>query len=294
MREAKPLPVPSVSPSAGDAAGEVRRPDSALTSRTGAAAGKPVYLEGQEPTIGPLARSRKLPKHPKFKSGPVPTALYPQAPIRSNGKLFMAFGEKLFTCSATVIPSGSHKVILTAGHCIFNKKRGFADRVAFIPGYFAAHAAHGFWVGRDVVTNGEWVHKTNEKFDYAAVRVYGPQGAVGKVVGESGLAINAGRRHRELALGYPFNRGRTEIMWACASRLIGEDPFDHGRGKKNIAIGCDMSHGSSGGSWEIRRKGRYYVNSVTSYFYASPRFDKILFGPYLTKHARKVIHRASH
>ena len=96
--------------------------------------GKPIYLEGQEPTIGPLARSRKLPKHPKFKSAAVPTNLYPQAPIRSNGKLFMAFGEKLFSCSATVIPSGTHKVILTAGHCIFNKKRGFADRVAFIPG----------------------------------------------------------------------------------------------------------------------------------------------------------------
>ena len=53
-----------------------------------------------------------------------------------------------------------------------------------------------------------------------------------------------------------------------------------------------MSFGASGGSWEIRRKKRYYVNSVTSYFYARKRFRNILFGPVLTKKTRKVIKRA--
>ena len=301
-REAKPMPVPKLAPpKAGEEAGSGAQRS---LSQGPAADGKPIYIDGQEPTMGPLARKGhkghkghkgkdKLPKHPKFKTGPVPPSLYGSAPIRNEGKLYMAFGQKLFVCTATVVASKTHTVIFTAGHCIYNKKLGFASRVAFFPASFGGYNAHGFWAGTRIITNGQWVHRTNEKFDYAAIKMAGPQGPIGSVVGESGLALNAGRRHRELALGYPNNLGGTQVMWACASRLIGDDPFDHGRGKKNIAIGCNMSHGCSGGGWQITRKGRFYVNSVSSYFYATKRFNNILFGPYLTKHARKVVRRAA-
>ncbi len=292
LEAAKPMQMPSVDVPAGQSGVTGPTPP----SRARGADGKPEYIEGQEPTVGPLARAaerNKLPKHPKIKSAAVPPALYGVAPIRSNGKLYMAYGKKLYSCSATVVPSKTHTVILTAGHCIFNKKQRFADNVAFIPGYFGGRSAHGFWGGIKIVTNGQWVKRTNEKYDYAAIKVAGPQGRIGNVVGEAGLAINAGRHNAELALGYPNNRGRTQVMWSCRSRLIGDDPFNRGKGKKNLAIGCDMSHGCSGGSWEVKRKGRYYVNSVSSYFYDTPRFNNILFGPYLTGHAKKVVHRAN-
>jgi len=299
-QEAKPMPTPKLTPpkSAERTAGGAQAPLS--LPRGPVSDGKPIYIEGQEPTIGPLARKKghkgkkdKLPKHPKFKTGPVPPSLYGAAPIRNEGKLYMSFGQKFFTCSATVVASKTHTVIFTAGHCIFNKKLGFADRVAFFPASFGGQNQHGFWLGTRIITNGQWVKKKNEKFDYAAIKMAGPQGPIGSVVGESGLALNAGRRHRELALGYPNNLGGTQVMWACASRLIGDDPYDHGRGKKNIAIGCNMSHGCSGGGWQITRKGRYYVNSVSSYFYETKRFNNILFGPYLTKHARRVVSSAA-
>ena len=294
LREAKPMPLPEMQAPTGAA-----RADGPVPSKASSGGGaKPIYMEGQAPTIGPLARQaekrNKLPKHPKFRSGAVPVAAYGAAPFRSNGKLYMKFGAKLYTCSATVVPSKTHTVILTAGHCIFNKKQGgFATQVVFFPGYFGGRTRHGFWVGTKIVTNGEWTKRTNEKFDYAAIKTAGPQGPIGSVVGESGLALNAGRRHKELTLGYPNNLGKTQVMWGCSSRLIGDDPYNHGRGKKNIAIGCNMSHGCSGGSWEIKRHKRFYVNSVSSYFYKTKRFNNILFGPYLTKHAKKVVHRAN-
>jgi hypothetical protein len=272
---------------------KLSRVEAARLARAPEDTGRPVYLEGQEPTVGPLARGKAPAKNPKFTTGAVPGQYYGSPPFRSNGRLFMNFNGQAYTCSASVVPSKSHQVILTAGHCIFNRKRGFADGVAFIPGSFAGTGASGGWFGTKIVTTKQWVKKDNEKLDYAAIKVAGPQGKIGNVVGESGLALNAPGKKKILALGYPSNLTRSAAMWACISGLKGRDPFLKGKGKSPLAIGCNMSFGASGGSWEILRKKRWYVNSVTSYFYAVPRFRNILFGPYLTKKARKTIKKAS-
>ncbi len=292
MEEAQPLPTPVAQPQGAP------QPLS-HSARSGNGAGRPIYLKGQAPQKGRLAhsarrRNHSVPRNPKVKSGPVPPLFYGMPPARHNGKLYIKFGQSLYSCSATVIPSRTHTVILTAGHCIFDRRHGFADQLLFVPAYYRGKAPYGVWAGQKIVTNRQWVRHANQKYDYAAVKVGGLKGPVGSVVGESGLALNAGRHHRhELALGYPDNLGGTEIMWACVSRLLGDDPYDHGPGRKNLAIACNMSHGCSGGSWEFRRRHRYYVNSVTSYFYATKRFKNILFGPYLTKHAHRLVHRAN-
>ncbi len=298
MREAKPMRAPALPPPAP-------ADRSALSAASGGEEhdGKPTYLAGSAPTRGPLAQAARhrrkhkhkhhnVPRHPKVKSGPVPPALYTRAPFRSSGKLYMQFPDGLYSCSATVVHSKTHSTILTAGHCVYNKGQGFATQIAFVPGYFAGRAPHGFWVGAKTVTNAQWVKHRNQKYDYAAIRVGGPQGPVGKVVGESGVALNAGRHHHEVTLGYPNNLGGTNILWACLSKLIGDDPYDRDPGRKNIAIACNMSHGCSGGGWQFGRHGHWYVNSVSSYFYKTKRFRHILFGPYLTDRARKVISKA--
>jgi hypothetical protein len=283
LREAKPMPMPKLKPS------EKR----GLARASADPAGEPLFLEGQDPTVGPLA-ARPPSRNPKFKSGAVPAAYYAARPFRTNGKLFANFNGQLYTCSATVVPSRSHQVILTAGHCIHDPKRGgFADAVAFVPGYFAGYSPNGGWIGTRVVTTGQWTKRRNEKYDYAAIKLAGPQGKIGNVVGESGLALGVRRKKKLLALGYPSNLGGAQAMWSCFSGVKGRDPFLKGGGKDAIGIGCNMSFGASGGSWELRRKGRWYVNSVTSYFYAVPRFRNILFGPVLGKKTKKVIKKAS-
>jgi hypothetical protein len=283
MREAKPMPMPKLTP------GEKR----GLARASANPKGDPLFLEGQDPTVGALA-ARPPKRNPKFSSGAVPAPYYVARPFRSNGKLFASFNGQLYTCSATVIPSRSHQVILTAGHCIHDPKRGgFADAVAFVPGYFAGYSSNGGWVGKKIVTTGQWAKRRNEKYDYAAIKLAGPQGKIGNVVGESGLALDVRRKKKLVALGYPSNLGGAEVMWSCISGVKGRDPFLKGGGKDAIGIGCNMSFGASGGSWELRRKGRWYVNSVTSYFYAVPRFRNILFGPVLGKKTRKVINKAS-
>ena len=226
----------------------------------------------------------------------MPPAYYSRGPFRSNGKIYMRFGEKFYTCSATVVPSRSHQVILTAGHCIFDKKRGFADDVAFIPAAYGQNIPYGFWLGTKIVTTRQWVKSKSRKNDYAAIKVVSRRGAVGNVVGEIGLALNADiKKQKVLALGYPSNLGGAQIMWGCYSRILGRDPFLRRKGgKRPIAMGCNMSYGCSGGSWAIQRpNGRYYVNSVSSYFYTPDRYKNLLFGPYLGKKTKGVIAQAN-
>ncbi len=278
MRKAKPMPAQAVAPS--------EAPDGLKKLQPLARAAK--HKHGHE------HGDHNVPRHPHVTSGAVPHGLYSRPPFRSTGKLYMKFANGLYSCSATVIKSKSHSTILTAGHCIHGKGRGYATAVAFVPSYFAGSGPHGLWFGLKLATTRQWVKHENQKYDYAAVRLGGPSPNLGKLTGELHVATNAGRHHKELALGYPNNLGGTEIMWACFSKLIGDDPYDRGPGRKSIAIACNMLHGCSGGPWEFKRKHRWYVNSVSSYFYDTKRFRRILFGPYFTKRIRRVIHSVQH
>jgi hypothetical protein len=48
-----------------------------------------------------------------------------------------------------------------------------------------------------------------------------------------------------------------------------------------MAIGCDMTGGSSGGGWVIEdASGNAFVNSVNSYKYISPSEPLAMYGPY--------------
>ncbi len=90
------------------------------------------------------------------------------------------------------------------------------------------------------------------------------------------------------AFGYPAESPPPEFdgrhLFLCESRYRGSDP---GAGPPSpIRISCDMTGGSSGGGWVIRRGDRRYVASVTSYGYSSQ--PNSLYGPYQGTVARRL------
>ncbi len=230
---------------------------------------------------------------PPFKSGQVPPAEMSTYPYSANGRLYGIFRPGgPYSCSATVVNSPSRNVVLTAGHCVFERELGWARRLVFVPAYLRGERPFGTWAATDAVTTRGWVRSENYHGDYSAVKLSSPSGPVGDVVGEEGLVWNQPRDQAFQAIGYPFNRGRTELMWNCTSNSLGADPFDRSRGKPDTGIGCDMGGGSSGGGWTIRDSGgNPYVNGVTSFGYK--HLKNILFSPYLTGHVVKVVNSAS-
>lgn len=239
---------------------------------------------------GGEGRLRALRAHPfPFTSGEVPDpTVFPNS---TNGKLLgrlPAFGP--FECSATVVDSGSGRVILTAGHCVFDPLIDrFAKRLTFIPAYTDGAEPLGRWRWTELETTRQWVRRGNSNFDFAAI-VLGRRGdgaAVQDVAGGLPLLANGPREQIYHAVAYPQNRGDAQRMWACSSAYAGKDPHPVGAGKPAIAIGCDMTAGASGGGW-MNDAGR--LVSVSSFGYRAR--PGILYGPYLGVKAARLVARA--
>lgn len=244
------------------------------------------------PGTPPVGRGAGRIVAPDFLSGQVPPEAMTTYPYSANGRIFGSFGRAgNYSCSGTVVASGSRSVVLTAGHCLHDRNYGWAKRIVFVPAYLNGAAPFGTWsVGRKVVTRG-WFRTENFHGDYGAVKLSGPNGIIGDVVGQEGVTWSLPREQIFQAIGYPQNRGETELMWNCISASAGEDPLDRTRGAPDTGIGCDMGGGSSGGGWTVRDQlGNTFVNGVTSYGYK--RLRNILFSPYFNGKVIQIVNQA--
>lgn len=249
-------------------------------------------IPGPRTGLGPLTRPGP---NPPFTSGPVADRDRTTFPDRASGILVGKFPKLgLYSCSATVVKSGSDSTILTAGHCLYDQRVGYAKAVAFAPAYDRGNTPFGVYSGKLGGASRQWVRKGNPHFDYAAIRLRSAgRGKVGRVVGEVPIAVNRPRNQTFTALGYPANLGNGKVMWRCDSQFAGADNKGGLPGPAANGIGCNMGSGSSGGGWMIRdASDKPYVNSVTSYAYRGLR--NVVFGPYFTPKVLRLVRGVSH
>jgi hypothetical protein len=221
-------------------------------------------------------------------------------PRRVHGKVFLTLGEHDFLCSATVVDSASHTLVWTAGHCLHGADvgLGFATNWMFVPGYRQGETPFGAWTATELMTTDGWRDGADLRVDEGAALVARDEEGRGiqDVVGARGIAFNQPRDATFEAYGYPADDPNTplfppnfdgEHLFRCVSPRTASDA-PPGAGPDTIGIDCDMTAGSSGGSWII---GDEFVNSVTSYGYT---FDSgHLFGPYFGSTAKKLYEQAS-
>ena len=226
--------------------------------------------------------------HPiPFTSGPVIDPLLSGATV--HGKLFTRLKGADRECSATSVNSLNRSVILTAGHCVYERGRGFARRLAFVPAYDNHLRPLGTWVYDSVYVPREWYQREKADFDLAAV-VTEPEGGTGvnDAVGAVTVVGNYPREQQTYsAFGYPANFGDARQMWRCVSPYGGDDPTASGAAPAPIAIGCDIGDGSSGGGWILPSGG---IGSLTAFSY--DRHPNVLYGPYFGDRALAVFGKA--
>lgn len=207
-------------------------------------------------------------------------------PNSTAGRLFgrlKRIGD--YSCSGTVVDTANGKVILTAGHCVFEPRLGrFASELVFVPSYTDQTAPYGIWSWQSAATTRQWALRANTNFDYATIKLGGTP--IESVVGARRLKTNVKRRQGYGAFGYPVNLGGGERQWACLSQYAGKDPRPFRRGKPPSAMGCDMTAGASGGGW-VNSAGN--LVSVTSFGYQAQ--PNVIFGPYLTRQARSLVNQ---
>jgi hypothetical protein len=247
------------------------------------AAARPLELLRGRGGEAHLRRAKPVPFGSAEQPDPTP---YPNS---TNGRLFghlKGLGD--YSCSGTVLDTPNGKVILTAGHCVFEPQLGrFASDLAFVPAYKDATTPYGIWTWQSAATSRQWALRANTNFDYATIKLREVNATpIEAVVGGRILKTNIARNQPYAAFGYPVNLGGGEKLWGCLSEYAGKDPRPFRFGKPPSAMGCDMTSGASGGAW-VNAKG--YLVSVTSFGY--PQQPTIFYGPYLTVTARKLVAR---
>ena len=66
-------------------------------------------------------------------------------------------------CSASVVHSPDHDLVLTAAHCITGNGVGYD----FVPGYHDGLAPYGIWSAQHVYVDPQWVQSRDPQHDYA-------------------------------------------------------------------------------------------------------------------------------
>ncbi len=188
------------------------------------------------------------------------------------GRLFVSTSTGAdLSCSATVVPSATKDVALTAGHCV----NGGLDRrdnpirivnVVFVPGYDHGTAPHGVFAARAFAWPDTYSGPTSGKDDYAVV-AFDPVGGrhVEDVAGAQDISFDeVASPAGSTTLGYPvseLNRGEALVSCTRPASLVVNSVMSAWR------TGCDLAGGSSGGPW-LRgfdpATGRGTIFSVTS------------------------------
>jgi V8-like Glu-specific endopeptidase len=215
-------------------------------------------------------------------------------PNVTHGKLFFQIpGVGTFVCSGTVVGSDTFDIVWTAGHCVTEGDgTGFFTNFLFVPGYENGVAPEGEWVVERATTTSQWKNNTDFRYDVAALTM-APNGSVEEiqeVVGARGIAFNQNSVQTYRSIGHPaappFNG---ELMFYCDSDL---GYLDSGASPAPMAIGCDMTGGSSGGGWivEDETTGEGFVHSVNSYGYETGGngYEDTMFGPQMGNVAAAV------
>lgn len=155
--------------------------------------------------------------------------------VPTVGVLFSVDGDlTAHFCSASVVHSPGHDLVLTAAHC-----RLGAD-IGFVPQYQAGKARqpYGIWAVTQVFTDPRWTPGDNaaSDYDFAFARVGPAPGGqrIEDVTGANRLARTPGYHNRITVVGYPHTsedpadqaiscttgtarlEGRRQLQFACA------------------------------------------------------------------------------
>jgi hypothetical protein len=177
----------------------------------------------------------------------------------------------------------------------------WSENIIVVPGFSSdcdgcGNAPYGVWRATTSTTTSEWFENFNVLQDYGYIIVHPKNGQnIAERLGGRGSKWNLPTTQRFQAMGYPAARpfdGYNQKL--CTSRTQGTDDPSGGdwAGSPTLAITCDMTEGSSGGSWNVERwnarhtKRLLFQNGLNSYKYVDD--DAHMYGPYFGRESHAL------
>jgi len=121
------------------------------------------------------------------------------------GALFDSDSSGGHFCTASVVNSPGHNVIVTAAHCL-NSGNGGADKqnVVFIPAYSDGQEPYGVWTPQKYFMDSRWVGHHDDNLDVAFLTLKPYEGKnIQDVLGGNTMAFSSGYQHKVRVTGYP-------------------------------------------------------------------------------------------
>jgi len=142
---------------------------------------------------------------PKPSPGATPTAHSPLLAAPRVGALFEHDANGNHFCTASVVASPGHDLLMTAAHCIHGGKGGgYKTDIVFIPGYQDGAAPFGVWTPRKLLVAPQWASSSDPDFDVGFVVLQPLDGKnIQEVLGADQIGFDAGFDHLVRVTGYP-------------------------------------------------------------------------------------------
>ena len=220
-------------------------------------------------------------------------------PYSTVGVLFFEQAGVPYWCTAASIGNNG---IWTAGHCI-HKGDGKLDadgnvidqgtwstKVLFVPAYPNGISAFGVWEAYELWITPEWFTSQDLRYDMGGVVLNLKGGkTISQVVGNLGFSYNMDNSLHWMNIAYPsappFDGSTQQI---CAGSFAYADTSMPD--PSPVAMGCDLTSGSSGGPWILSFGGstgsQNYLNGNNSYRYGS--HPEELYSPYFDSDAKSL------
>jgi V8-like Glu-specific endopeptidase len=150
-------------------------------------------------------RNWALPRSAQASPGATPSAHVPVLPAPRVGALFAHSPSGNHFCTASVVESPGHDLLITAAHCINGGKGGgYNQDIVFIPGYHNGDAPYGVWTPSKLLVDARWATSSDQDWDVGFV-VLRPDGGknIEDILGANKLEFNAGFSNRVRVTGYP-------------------------------------------------------------------------------------------
>lgn len=193
---------------------------SASSASSSAAASK-IVTHAMETSAHPADPRTALRSGPPV-TGPIPdgvttngkTKAEPFDGVPKVGAVFFSVGGVVSAhyCTGSVVHSASGDLIVTAGHCVYNKLfGGWQNHIAFVPGYHDDVAPYGVWLATTAYLNAGWVAKQSPDSDIAFLKVRPSGGGtqtLESITGADTFTTWPGYQNGVMVAAYPLGASR--------------------------------------------------------------------------------------
>jgi V8-like Glu-specific endopeptidase len=190
-------------------------------------------------------------------------------------------------CTASVLASPDHDLVLTAAHCVSGTAAGWL----FAPGYDQGRTPYGVWTVQSAYVDPAWTSNQDPRYDYAILRVAeqdraGRQVGVQDVTGGNilGIAPPTGTRVTDVA----YNEGLDDQPIQCATAVYRDQGFP--------AFNCHgYVGGSSGSPWLVTVPGTHLttVDGVIGGLHQGGCYEYTSYSSAFTVRAKALLLRAT-